>query len=231
MKLWVFALERLKKYCSHSAKGIGRAVFLVFGFVSAQSQGFSNLLFHRSLAKNQKSSLRIGYSIFFTALGAFIVTTFGQVPCARAGTPVEGKKPIPFQGDAGRDVSQDAWSSWQAPVETVDPSRLLDSTESTNTDAAPGLHFGSLGSNSYQLADAFTGRTRAQVVDTKPIERLETSTGRTSPVPAAPVLATTAPKNGSKRIMLIAGASVAILAYRKFRRTNARPYPPKPNFL
>jgi predicted negative regulator of RcsB-dependent stress response len=30
------------------------AVFFVFGFVSAQSQGFSNLLLHRSLAKNQK---------------------------------------------------------------------------------------------------------------------------------------------------------------------------------
>jgi hypothetical protein len=71
-------LERLKKYCSHSAKGIERAVFLVFGFrlrrgyggqvVSAQLQGFSNLLLRRSLAKNQKSSLRIGYSISLTAL-------------------------------------------------------------------------------------------------------------------------------------------------------------------
>jgi hypothetical protein len=57
-------LERLKEYCSHSAKGIGRAVFLVFGFVSAQLQGLSNLRLRRSLAKNQKSSLRIGYSIF-----------------------------------------------------------------------------------------------------------------------------------------------------------------------
>jgi hypothetical protein len=61
-------LERLKKYCSHSVKRIGRAVLLVFGFVSAQLQGFANLLLRRSLAKNQKSSLRIGYSIFLTAL-------------------------------------------------------------------------------------------------------------------------------------------------------------------
>jgi hypothetical protein len=70
-------LERLKKYCSHSAKGIERAVFLVFGFrlrrgyggqvVSAPLQGFSNLLLRRSLAKNQKSSLRIGHSISLTA--------------------------------------------------------------------------------------------------------------------------------------------------------------------
>jgi hypothetical protein len=71
-------IERLKRYCSHSAKGIKRAVFLVFGFrlrrgycgqvVSAQLQGFSNLLLRRSLAKNQKSSLRIGHSISLTAL-------------------------------------------------------------------------------------------------------------------------------------------------------------------
>jgi hypothetical protein len=60
--------ERLKKYCSHSEKNVGKAVFLIFGFVSAQLQGFSNLLLRRSLAKNQKSSLRIGYSISLTAL-------------------------------------------------------------------------------------------------------------------------------------------------------------------
>jgi hypothetical protein len=57
------AFERLKKYCGHSAKRMEKAVFLVFGVVSAQLQGFSNLLLRRSLAKNQKSSLRIGYSI------------------------------------------------------------------------------------------------------------------------------------------------------------------------
>jgi hypothetical protein len=59
-------------------KRIERAVLLVFGFrlrqgyggqvVSAQLQGFANLLLRGSLAKNQKSSLRIGYSIFSTAL-------------------------------------------------------------------------------------------------------------------------------------------------------------------
>jgi hypothetical protein len=37
---------------------------LVFGVVSAQSEGLLNLLLRRSLAKNQKSSLRNGYSIF-----------------------------------------------------------------------------------------------------------------------------------------------------------------------
>ena len=58
------ALERFKKYCSHSADENNEAVFLIFGGVSAQSQVFTNLLFRRSLAKNQKPLLRIGYSFF-----------------------------------------------------------------------------------------------------------------------------------------------------------------------
>ena len=49
------------------AKARGTAVFLVFGEASARSQGFSNLLLHRSLAKAQKSSLRNGYNIFSNA--------------------------------------------------------------------------------------------------------------------------------------------------------------------
>jgi hypothetical protein len=40
----------------------GSAVILVFGFVSAQLQGFSNLHLRGSLAKNQKSSRRIATS-------------------------------------------------------------------------------------------------------------------------------------------------------------------------
>jgi hypothetical protein len=43
------------------------AVFLRFGFVSAQLQGFANLLLRRSLAKAQKSSLRIGCNLFSNA--------------------------------------------------------------------------------------------------------------------------------------------------------------------
>jgi len=53
------------------------AVFLVFGIVSAKSQGFTNLLLRRSLAKNQKSSLRIGYSIFLNRSN--FLDTFGVV--------------------------------------------------------------------------------------------------------------------------------------------------------
>jgi len=57
-------LEQFKKYCSHSGMRSEEAVFLVFGFVLAQLQGFANLRLRQSLAKDQKSSLRIGYSIF-----------------------------------------------------------------------------------------------------------------------------------------------------------------------
>jgi predicted alpha-1,6-mannanase (GH76 family) len=60
-------LEWLKKYFSHSGTDVEETVFLIFGFVSAQLQGFSNLLLRQSLAKNQKSSLRNGYSISLTA--------------------------------------------------------------------------------------------------------------------------------------------------------------------
>src|SRR5690349_459222 len=72
-------LERLKKYWSHSVKRVERAVLLVFGFVSAQLQGFADLLLRRNLAKNQKSSLRIGYSIFLTALIFIVPGAVGQV--------------------------------------------------------------------------------------------------------------------------------------------------------
>jgi hypothetical protein len=75
-----------------------RAVFLGFGCVSAQLQGFANLLLRQSLAKTQKSSLRIGYSFSSNALalyctkgqwiwhqraihnGGFLCTIEGKVP-------------------------------------------------------------------------------------------------------------------------------------------------------
>jgi hypothetical protein len=59
--------EHFQKYCSRSGGNEEKAVFLVFGFVSAQLQGFSNLLLRRSLAKNQKSSLRTA-TVFFQTL-------------------------------------------------------------------------------------------------------------------------------------------------------------------
>ena len=47
-------LERFKKYYSRSV----RAVFLSFGFVSAQLQATAGMRFRQSLARTQKSSLR-----------------------------------------------------------------------------------------------------------------------------------------------------------------------------
>jgi hypothetical protein len=61
-------LEHFQKNCSHAAGKLERAVFLGFGFVSAQLQGFTNLRLRQSLAKTQKSSLRIGYSFSLKAL-------------------------------------------------------------------------------------------------------------------------------------------------------------------
>jgi hypothetical protein len=61
-------LEHFQKNCSHAAGELKRAAFLGFGFVSAQSQGFTNLLHHQNLAKTQKSSLRIGYIFSSNAL-------------------------------------------------------------------------------------------------------------------------------------------------------------------
>jgi len=60
----VQGLERLKKYCSHSVRKNKAAVFLGFGFVSAQLQGYSNLRLRQSLAKTPKILAPNGYSIF-----------------------------------------------------------------------------------------------------------------------------------------------------------------------
>jgi hypothetical protein len=56
--------EQIKKYCSHSAGKNKAAVFLGFGFVSAQLQGSLNLRLRQSLAKTPKILAPNGYSIF-----------------------------------------------------------------------------------------------------------------------------------------------------------------------
>jgi len=61
--------EHFQKYCSHPAVMEQGTVFLSFGFVSAQSQGFANLLLRQSLAKTQKSSLRMA-ALFLQTLHA-----------------------------------------------------------------------------------------------------------------------------------------------------------------
>ncbi len=64
------ALEHYQKYCSHSLIKKA-AVFLRFGFVSAQLQGLLDLLLRRSLAKTPKILAANGYRIFSNALITF----------------------------------------------------------------------------------------------------------------------------------------------------------------
>jgi hypothetical protein len=64
----VCRLEHFQKNYSHAVGKNERVVFLGFGFVSAQLQGLAKLRLRQSLAKTQKSSLRIGYSFSSNAL-------------------------------------------------------------------------------------------------------------------------------------------------------------------
>jgi hypothetical protein len=60
-------LERFKKYRGHSAERNKGAVFLDFSFVSAQLQATAGMGLRQSLAKTQKSSLRMA-TLFLKAL-------------------------------------------------------------------------------------------------------------------------------------------------------------------
>ena len=150
-------------------------------------------------------------------LGVFILT-----PCARG--ELRNPKALPFQGSSGRDISEEGWRSWQAPVGTVDPEQLIsnDSTNSTVGASLPKIHSGA-----FQVA----GGKPIQIEASKPIEMVADGNNAAIDRPA-PVLATATPKpkSDSKRIILVAVISVAVLSYRKFRRASS-PYPPKPNFL
>jgi hypothetical protein len=50
----LMSLEHFHKYCSHAGEERREAVFLVFGFVSAQSQATAGMLLRQSLAKKSK---------------------------------------------------------------------------------------------------------------------------------------------------------------------------------
>jgi len=62
----ISAAESIIKNVVAIRDGKKKAAFLGFSFVSAQSQGFSNLLLRQSLAKAQKSSLRMATTFFQT---------------------------------------------------------------------------------------------------------------------------------------------------------------------
>jgi len=164
-------------------------------------------------------------------LGASMLT-----PRAHADPTVAPKNPRngPYQGTGDRDISQSAWQSWQAPVGTVDPERLIpdNSGDSTASGTLPQNHADPFKSDSFQLANNLKDGKPIQIEQSKPIEKIESDTADSTSTPTA-VVATAAPKpkSNSRRILIIALISVAFLGYRKFRRANAGPYPPKPNFL
>jgi len=136
-------------------------------------------------------------------------------------------KNAPFEGSGGRDISQNPLESWQAPVGTVDPSRLMPAESMSSNGISPnGL--GATKSDSVQLAKAFTPGTPIQIEQSQTIPKAENANST-----PAEVIATATPKgkSNSKRIITIGLICVAILAYRKFRRAHAGRYPPKPNFL
>jgi hypothetical protein len=62
----VGGFERIKKTYGQAVGEKRGAVFLSFGIVSAQSQGSLNLLLRQSLAKTQKSSLRMATVFLYT---------------------------------------------------------------------------------------------------------------------------------------------------------------------
>jgi hypothetical protein len=76
--------ERFNKYCSHSVSRAERAVFLGFGFVSAQSQAAVVMLLRQSLAKTQKSSLRAATLFLKTLQG--VSSSFAERNWILAGT-------------------------------------------------------------------------------------------------------------------------------------------------
>jgi hypothetical protein len=164
----------------------------------------------------------------FAATLLLLVTS--TTPLAHAGpTSVKNANLPAYQEKGARDVSENAWSSWQAPVSTVDPSQLV-STDSTASNGVVGARFSSGRGASYQFANSFSDGKPIHVEKSKPIQEV---TGNPSPVAdqPEPVVAAAAPKSGSKHLLLVTFASVAILAYRKFRRAKAGPYPRKPSFL
>jgi len=153
-----------------------------------------------------------------------------------AGSPVMPAKSasLPaYQEKGGRDVSQNAWSSWDAPVSTVDPSQLVssDSADLTASNGVSGLHLSSQKAGLFQFASAFNEAKPVHVEKSKPIQEIEPGNTTAADIQPAAATVVVAPKSGSNHILLIAVISVAVLAYRKFRRTNAGPYPRKPSFL
>ncbi len=165
-------------------------------------------------------------AILITFLGIAILPQVAQ-----ADLSVAPNRPInkPYQDLVGRDISQNGWSGWQTPVGTVDPGRLIPSDDSSNSVKILTGSLASPKSNSFELTGTFDQGKAIHIEKTKPIEEIEPKTADTAVNPVPVPIAVAAPRSDSRRIMLIAAGSVALLAFRKFRRTSN--IPKKPNFL
>jgi hypothetical protein len=164
------------------------------------------------------------------AISVFLVGTSMVTSAVRAEPPPPRyPKTTPSLGAGGRDISENAWQTWQAPVGTVDPSRLIPNN-SADTTASNGF---SLNASDSQLTKSFDQGKPIQVEQIKPTESFVPENTGLTDHRSAPLLAATSPKtkSDSKRIVMVAAISVAVLAYRKFRGAHTGRYPPKPNFL
>src|SRR5947208_2114723 len=87
----------------------------------------------------------------------FLLGTFTIIPLTRADSLApKNPRTLPFS-PAGRDISQSEWQGWQAPVGTVDPSRLIpnDLVDCPASNGFPLNASGSLKGDSFQLAKSF----------------------------------------------------------------------------
>jgi len=116
------------------------------------------------------------------------------------------------QGILGRRSEGDLW---KAPTATVDPGSLIPD-DSTNSRPLLG---------SFKLTNVFKG---GPMENAKPIEMVQPHLEAS--IYDQPVPAVAPPQHGTHRVAIIALISVALLAFRKFRRPN-NGVPPKPNFL
>jgi len=171
---------------------------------------------------------------------ALFATVFVGVSFAtfvsHAGLPPEGPRAFPgskqYQNPMGQDISQNGWQSWQAPAATVNPEGLIPSDDSSALTARSSVAVNPAGpvrTDAAQL-DKLFNQCESGPETSKPIEKIESSNPRaTLDEPAAPAAAPKA--HETKRVILIAGLSVAVLAVRKFRRLLAGPAVQKPSFL
>ena len=150
---------------------------------------------------------------------------------ARAAIPLPGAPPSRKEPSHSFLEPRLEGALWDAPAATVNPGFLIpnDSANPDPSDEFTEHHFEStFGRDSFLLADAFKSNVM-QVENVKPIEKIEARSEDSlydQPAVVAPPR-----KSETKRIFLIAIASVTILAFRKFRRTAAGMPSQKPSFL